>query len=356
MKKLFFYAAAEDPRFARALEDQTRNTLRPFSNYLWQAIHTAQSRQVRYKLPWEKVRRFKEIIISPVECYLRIPRRLPSLIIRNWPLGKKYNVEVQGFCKNRSVPFDVYECEERPNGLVLKTDPPLEEDDQIFWVGGEYVIEKEESIPVPEKIITPEEEISFLSPPKKDGEQHWLLHVNGLWKDGEINVDGTPTLAEVIPGFKDLGSLKDQNNGFFPASGFSMKVEEFPADGLLQGSNGLKYKWHSQSKRRKSRGVWVQLLPPEEKNQRESSLDPRASFCESDIREVWTQKRYSKQTTIRVMKVDSDRYQLLLTELPNGSLLYLPVNIHNLRRQNRALHHRHVPDHLRHLRPEPAPL
>lgn len=54
--------------------------------------------------------------------------------------------------------------------------------------------------------------------------------------------------------------------------------------------------------------------------------------------EVWTQPRHRKETTFRVKKVDQDRYQLLLDRYPpDGSTLYLPVDLRNLYLQKRAL-------------------
>ena len=56
MKVLFFHAAASNPRVAAALAGQAAATLRPFNQFLGQAIHTAKDRQYRYALPWERVR------------------------------------------------------------------------------------------------------------------------------------------------------------------------------------------------------------------------------------------------------------------------------------------------------------
>ncbi|MCA9526875.1 MAG: AAA family ATPase [Myxococcales bacterium] len=115
-----------------------------------------------------------------------------------------------------------------------------------------------------------------------------------------------------------------------------LRVEEPPADGLLKGDNGVRYHWHEIGSAGR-RGCWIQLLPPES-SEADEFLDPRAAFCEGDVGEVLTEKRRRKDTTFKVKKVDQDRYQLLLDRYPpDGSTLYLPVDLRNLYLQKRAL-------------------
>ena len=46
----------------------------------------------------------------------------------------------------------------------------------------------------------------------------------------------------------------------------------------------------------------------------EEFIDPRAAFCEGEVGKVWTSNR--RDADIYKVKVDQDRYQLLLDELP----------------------------------------
>jgi hypothetical protein len=56
------------------------------------------------------------------------------------------------------------------------------------------------------------------------------------------------------------------------------------------------------------------------------------------VGEVLTEKRRLKETTYKVKKVDQDRYQLLLDRYPpEGTTLFLPVDLRNLYLQKRAL-------------------
>src|SRR5690606_31137739 len=118
------------------------------------------------------------------------------------------------------------------------------------------------------------------------------------------------------------------NGASFDVSGGMLRVEEPPADGLLKGDNGVRYRWH-EIRSAGRRGCWIQLLPPES-SEADEFLDPRAAFCEGDVSEVLTEKRRRKDTTFKVKKVDQDRYQLLLDRYPpDGSTLYLPVDLRN---------------------------
>ncbi len=79
MKVLHFRALASS-RVAPALMSQVGTTLSPFQRYLRQAIDTAKERQVRYKLPWVRVRGQYVLKLEPLETRLLLPRTPPR-----WP-------------------------------------------------------------------------------------------------------------------------------------------------------------------------------------------------------------------------------------------------------------------------------
>ena len=125
MKVLFFNAAAGHPRVAAALMGQTSTTLRPFNQFLGQAIHTAKDRQFRYQLPWERVRNLVTVRLEPIDTLLRVPRRLPGTVLMNWPEKQDPDLTQHAFVVNRGVPVRVEAATRTEGGLLVRTEPPL---------------------------------------------------------------------------------------------------------------------------------------------------------------------------------------------------------------------------------------
>lgn len=339
MKVLFFNAVAGHPKVAPPLMIQAWNTLRPFNQFLGQAIHTAKDRQFRYQLPWELVRNLVTIQLTPVDTLLRIPRRQPGVRLTGWPVGKAPDLHQGGFVMNRGVPVTIEEAAQTPEGLVVKTNPPLREDDQVVWCMVTCGVERETSPPPPSTVTDLDgQPLPLHDPPEALGEQHWLLRVEGTWRDCYVIADGEEVAADVVQPEGKLRHVKDEAGQAFDVSGTTIRTEDLPVGEVLLGSDWLRYRWKSQGSEGR-RGNWVQLLPPDDDaSSGDEFLDPRAAFCEGDVREVWTQSRHRRDSVYKVKRVDPDRYQLLLQDLPpQGSTLYLPVDLRNLYLQKRAL-------------------
>jgi hypothetical protein len=338
MKVLFFHATAGHPKVAPPLMSQAGNVLRPFNRFLGQAIHTAKQRQTRYQLPWERVRNLQSIRLEPADSLLRVPRRLPGVVLANWPPGKGHDFAQMGFVINRGVPVRFETAALTADGLLVRADVPLSPADRVLWCGVESAVKQEAASAPPTRVTDPQgRPLSLITPPRADTDgRHWLLLAEGDIGDCDLLVDGIEVEADSLPVFEGLRRVIDSNGTSYEVSAGMLRVEESPADGLLRGDNGIRYRWQEVGSAGR-RGCWVQLLPPES-SEADEFLDPRAAFCEGDVSEVWTQPRHRKETTFRVKKVDQDRYQLLLDRYPpDGSTLYLPVDLRNLYLQKRAL-------------------
>lgn len=338
MKVLFFHATAGHPKVAPPLMNQAGNVLRPFNRFLGQAIHTAKQRQTRYQLPWERVRNLLSIRLEPADSLLRVPRRLPGVVLADWPAGQAHDFGQMGFVMNRGVPVRFEAATPTAKGLLVRADVSLLPSDRVFWCGVESAVRQEEAPPPPAQVADLQgRPLKLVVPPRADGDdRHWLLLVEGNLGDCDLVVDGEEVEAEALPASEGLRRVVDRNGASFDVSGGMLRVEEAPADGLLKGDNGVRYRWHEVGSAGR-RGCWIQLLPPES-SEADEFLDPRAAFCEGDVSEVLTEKRRRKDTTFKVKKVDQDRYQLLLDRYPpDGSTLYLPVDLRNLYLQKRAL-------------------
>lgn len=338
MKVLFFHATAGHPNVTLPLMNQAGNVLRPFNRFLGQAIHTAKQRQTRYPLPWERVRNLLSIRLEPTDSLLRVPRRLPGVVLADWPAGKAHDFGQMGFVMNRGVPVRFEAATPTARGLLVRADVSLLPPDRVFWCGVESAVQPEAAPPAPSEVTDLQgRPLKLLTPPRADADdRHWLLIVEGNLGDGELVVDGEEVEAEALPAWDGLRRVVDRNGASFDVSGGMLRVEEPPADGPLKGDNGVRYHWHEAGSAGR-RGCWIQLLPPESSEAPEF-LDPRAAFCEGEVSEVLTDTRRRPEATFKVKKVDPDRYQLLLDRYPpEGSTLYLPVDLRNLYLQKRAL-------------------
>lgn len=338
MKVLFFHATAGHPKVAPPLMSQAGNVLRPFNRFLGQAIHTAKQRQTRYQLPWESVRNLLSIRLEPADSLLRVPRRLPGVVLADWPADKAHDFGQMGFVMNRGVPVRFESATPTAKGLLVRADVPLLPTDRVLWCGVESAVKQEAALPPPTEITDLQgRPLKLVAPPRADADdRHWLLLVEGDLGDCDLVVDNKKIKAEALPASEGLRRVVDRNGASFDVSGGMLRVEEPPADGLLKGDNGVRYRWHEVGTAGR-RGCWIQLLPPES-SEADEFLDPRAAFCEGDVSEVLTEKCRREDTTFKVKKVDQDRYQLLLDRYPpDGSTLYLPVDLRNLYLQKRAL-------------------
>ncbi len=337
MKVLFFHATASNPRVAPPLMGQANATLRPFNQFLGQAIHTAKERQFRYALPWERVRNVLTFRLEPMDSLLRIPRRSLGMVVTNWPEGKEPDRTQFAFITNRGVPVRVESTALSAQGLLIRTDPALQPDDQLLWCGVTCAVALEAAPPPPQQVTDPSgRPLKLLRTPAAD-DRSWLLLVAGTHGDMDVLVDGEEVEAEALPPWEGVRRVIDSLGRSFEASGGSLKVDEPPADGPLRGDNGVRFRCEETGAGGR-KGLWVQLLPPEDAAADEF-IDPRAAFCEDEVDQVWTAKFHRPDTSFKVKKVDRDRYQLLLDRLPpDGSTLYLPVDVRNLQLQRRALH------------------
>ncbi len=338
MRVLFFHATAGHPKVTVPLMNQADNVLRPFNRFLGQAIHTAKQRQVRYQLPWERVQNLLSIKLEPVDCLLRVPRRPPGVVLADWPAGKAHDFRQMGFVRNRGIPIRFEAATPTAKGLRVQTDVSLLPTDHVFWCDVESTVKQEAASPSPSQIFDPQGRmLKLAAPPHANADdRHWLFLLEGDFGDCTLVVDGEEVEAEVLPTSEGLRRVMDLKGQSFEVNGEMLRVEVPPATGLLKGDNGVRYRWHEIGTRGR-RGCWIQLLPPASSDE-EEFLDPRAAFCEGEVSEVLIEKRRSKDTAFKVKKVDQDRYQLLLDRYPpEGSILYLPLDLRNLYLQKRAL-------------------
>lgn len=347
MKVLFYRAVAGHPSVAPALMGQAANTLRPFNRFIGQAIHTAKERQFRYALPWEKVRHLSTFRLEPVDTRLRIPRRQPGWILPQWPTERTPDTGQMGFIINRGLPVKFNSATPAPRGLIIQSHTPLLPTDVLMWCGVQSSISLEAAVAPPSQFQTLEgKPLKVLRPPEPLDGDFWSIVLERIPTESAsthaspsdllLLADGEEVEAQGLPPFEGLKRVTDTAGNSFEVSEAMLRLEEPPADGVLRGDNGLRFRWAPVTAQER-KGLWIQLLPPD-KTDTDELLDPRVAFCEDEVDEVWTSKSRRQDDIYKVRKVDRERFQLLLDRLPPpGTQLFLPVDLRNLYLQKRAL-------------------
>lgn len=336
MRELFFDALAERPSIARALWEQTVETMRPFRRFLTQAIHTAKERQTRYELPWERVQGEVEVELVPIDTALRIPAPPRGYLLTGCPRDFVPRLEEPLVLVNRKgLNVHVLAVEPRGDALRIETDQPLAESDLIFW-DSHACKAASEGAPSPPSSIQHEhgKRLDILYSEAAEGDVFRVI-VEGTVEEGAaLRVDGREIAARVDEPFDPDLKLDDKRGRTYRAPSRTLRTED-PPEGELRGSNRLRFRAQLRKGERRQ-GPWVELLPPEHVDS-EDLIDPRAAFCESDIEEVWTDRRHRKEAIYKVKRIDRERYQLLLDRYPpKDTHLFLPVDVHSLRLQRRA--------------------
>lgn len=337
MKALFFYGLAH-PKVAPALMSQVGTTLLPFQRFLGQAIHTAKERQFRYKLPWTRVKGQHVLRLEPLDTRLLVPRTPPRWRIPNWPADKAPDLNQKLMVANRGLVLGVEAFWPDPGGLLIQPETPLQPSDILWWCGHSCALEQLGSGGPPQVVEdSTGRKFEAAHVVRHEDERGWVVRIQGRPAQGPLRVDGVELDVQTLPDLQGIRRLFEPDGQSFELGGGELlKVEELPKAQVLSADNGLRFRWRRQDGN-KDGGFWLQLQLPESTSADEF-LDPRAAFCEDDVTEVWTQPRHDKESVIRVMRVDRDRYQLLVKQLPPaGSELYLPVDIRNLQLQRRAL-------------------
>lgn len=339
MRALHYLATAEVPQIAPALSAQVHTTLWPFQRFLKQAIHTAKARQTRYQLPWSLAPHEQTYRVAPLDTCLRVPRRRPAVVLRGWVPGTPVDLAAPAFSVTRSTPVRVLEAREMESGLLVTSEPALLADEKLAWCQNVWTAEVATVAGPPTRVAADDgTPWTLLGPARADGADHWRLMVEGRQPIGPMLVDGEPVEASAIDAEEEAPSsrvLADAKGLRFRVEKDTFRAPHAPADGPLLDDAGLRYAWKLQGERIK--GVWVQLEAPTD-TASEDTLDPRAAFCEGDVREVWISKFYNKNNAFSVRKVDSEGYRLLLDRAPPpDSTLFLPVDVHALQLQQRAL-------------------
>lgn len=335
MKPLHF-AAIASPDYASRLSQQVHESLRPFIAYLNAAKRAAREREARSWVHWEPV---------PVERPLRLT-----------PLDSLLELSVDGFCYHvigfvgappemplfvgaTFRPIQPLRVEAGADGIHLVLPEEIAQGENVFWAGQKCVLQA-----VSSKVC------DVLLALRADGTQTPIRHrfeVQGrvrLVVEGrnEFTITGTsrdPITYRMLAPEEGATQLRTRKSSL-PWNGERvLAVASPPDEDVLTADNAVRWSWADEGTRgRRKRGVWVQLLPVEGVDS-EATMDPRAAYCEDNVRSVRTQKGGGDRFEFKVWGFRRDTYQLELSDLPpKGTQLFLPANLSGFNQQLNAVY------------------
>lgn len=366
MKSLYF-TACSPPWVAPALATQAHESLRPYAEYLKSALTAAKRREARSFCHWEPVPREYTLKLSPLDSLLVLESEGATYRIKDWSgeipsMPMFVGAQYRPMPPTRVVPAE--------GDLLVTLPDEIDEGDQVFWAGRPCSLEKVNPS-WPESIVVRRRGggVARLLQ-RREQATRLVLVVEG--RDlSEVLGDGEPLHYQQLEpqdGAQHLRLGQDR----IPWTGQrTLNLPAPPEAETLLADNGVRWAWADEVRGRRKRGVWVQLLPPDEVDS-EAAMDIRAAYCEEGVREVRTRKGRNPKHGFRVWGVRRDHYQLELDRLPpEGSTLFIPSSTSGLRRQRQAVyrikdsplpHHRglltlcEAPDKVRwqHCRPSPV--
>ena len=324
------YRALAAPQVAPALTAQAHESLRPFTAYLKSAKLAAERRQERSVCRWERVQEEVRISLEPMDTLVAVKATSFGYRIAGW---MEEAPEVPLFVGPSYRPVAPLRVEREAGAVVVWLDAPLARDELVaHWKMFAVLL-----TPIttwPSDLAA--HRASGLEVPirsRRETSGQFILVVEGR-EPVAISASGGRLATTELP--PDEGATRLLADGFeVPWSGErTLMLDAAPTEDVLQANNGVRWKWSAGDGRRRSKGVWIQLLAPDDLDA-DTVVDPRAAYCEEGVREV--RIKDSRSQPIKVFGSRRENYRLELSEYPpERSSLYVAANTAGLRRQRQA--------------------
>jgi len=328
MKPLYL-SASVIPAIAPALSTQTHESLRPFAAYLKSAIVAAKHREARSTCPWEPLIEERQIRLDPLDSIVAIAAPTGLYRVLDWS-GAPPDMPLFVGAAYRPVPPERVVVD--ADGVVIQSSMP-DLTGPAFWAGRPCRLE-----PVaaawPARLMVRDAHGKPVRVYHRSEEPGRLILV----------VEGTAAITVASEAGDRLAhTLIDPETGATRLRGTRAEVPwngdrelALPsalADETLTADNHVR--WTVRGDGRRRRGVWIQLLSPPDPDP-ESTVDPRAVYCEDNVREVRPVGRGG--APIKVLGFRRESYRLELERLPPPNTeLCLPANLAGLQRQRSAV-------------------
>ncbi len=332
MKPLHF-AAMTAPDYAPHLSQQVHESLRPFIAYLNAAKRAAREREARSRVQWEPVPIERPLRLTPLDNLLELASDGFCYVVMGF-VGAPPDMPL--FVGATFRPIQPRRTEVTPDGLRITLSEEIPADENVFWAGQKCRLQL-----VPNKL--PERLVVI----RADGTQtpiRFRFEVLGrvrLVVEGrdEITVQsltGERITHRTLAPEEGATQLRTRKSSWSWNGERTLSISSPPEEDVLTADNAVRWSWAEDTPRgRRKRGVWVQLLPVESIDG-EATMDPRAAYCDDNVRSVRTQKGGREY---KVFGFRRDCYRLELSELPpEGTQIFLPANLSGFNQQLNAVY------------------
>lgn len=335
MKPLHF-AALVPPEYAERFAQQVHESLRPFVAYLMSAKRAARDREDRSWVRWEPVPLERPLRLQPLDSLLEISEdgfryRVAGLV------GVEADMPL--FVGATFRPLKPVSVESGADGVIVVLSEELPAGESAFWAG-----QRCELLPSPSVLPAP------ITAVRADGTLAPIRNRLRAQGRDRLVVEGREEVVLRGPAGEPVGhlalapedgatQLRTRRTTLSWNGERTLAVATPPDEDVLTADTAVRWSWSEvESRGRRKRGVWVQLLPVEGVDS-EATMDPRAAYCEEGVRAVRTQKGGGIQFEFRVFGSRRDSYRLELSELPPpGTELFLPANLGGFSQQLAAVH------------------
>lgn len=337
MKPLYFTACAPHPTVAPALKFQVQESLRPYTAYLRSALDAAKKRESRSVCRWEPVPQEYPLRLNPMDSLLVVEAEGYSYRLESWSGGVP-DPDMPLFVGDQYRPMSPKRVERVNDGLLLVLDSEVDLDNQIFWAGKSCTLTPAESIWPTELVARRRDGTVAHLFQRREEAKRVVLVVEGCDLVVLEDEHGTELPHRVVDPHEGATRLRVGGEEISWNGQRTLTLEEPPDQDFLLADNGVRWAWSNDDGRgRRQRGVWIQLLPPDEVDS-EAALDIRTAYMEEGVREVRTKKGNNPQHAFKVWGFQRDNYRLELDRLPpKGATLFVPSSTSGLQRQRQTV-------------------
>ncbi len=367
MKPLYFGACAPI-NIAPALAKQAHETLRTYTTYLKSAMTAAQGRQERSVCRWEPVPEELRVRLQPKDSLVILRAEGHCYRVDGWE-GEPPTIPL--FVGVQFKPVQPKRIARQGTATLVWLAEAVPNDATAYWSGRECRLR---AMPAawPARLFARRDGSVATIRRRVEESSRLVLVVEGRAPISIVSETGDVLPHEAVDATEGATKLL-LATGSIPWNGDgTVQLPSAPESDVLDADNGTRWEVASDGgERRRRRGVWIQLLAPDDVDP-DAATDPRGAYCEEGVREVRVREGKSGGGPCRVWGFRRDSYQLELEYLPpEGSTISLSVNLSGLRRQRQAVyrikdtplpHHRGLlrlcehPDRVRWPRCTPVPV
>lgn len=333
MKPLYFTAYAH-PKVAPALAAQVQGSLLSYAAYLRSALDAAKKRE-SISVRWEPVPQEYRLRLTPMDSLLIVEADGYSYRLEGWS-GNTPDMPL--FVGDQYRPMAPKRVEQIADGLLIVLDSEVDPDDQVFWAGKSCTLTP--SAPIWSAKLVARRRDGMVAPlfQRREEAKRVVLVIDGCDSVVLEDEQGIKLPHRVADPHEDATRLRIGKEELPWNGQRTLTLEKLPDQDYLFSDNGIRWAWSvDESRNRRRRGVWIQLLPLDEVDS-EAALDIRTAYMEEGVREVRTNRDNPPQPAFKVLGFHRDNYQIELDRLPpDGSTLFIPSSTSGLQRQRQAV-------------------